>query len=501
MDEKERPTEESEEFEVLEEKIPVKSKVGFACAQTGSNILSGLGLGVIDVFYLKFTGLDPNLMALSWIIFAVWNSVNDPLIGIIQDKTKSKLGRRIPYLRYGSFVYIISFILIWFPMTDEPSLLFWNHFLMLFVFDTVYTMIGLITYSLPAEMALTEKERASIMLYAGTIGIVGVLIPIILPLIYLGENPDLVGFRTAMIIVGIISGLLIFFSSYVIKENRYAVMEESLGFFESIKETFKNKPFLILEITIFATVIMQNITTSYLVFLTDYLIDLNLKDPKNIAVLGILLVIAIIGIVWVIKNIPKYGVKKMGFYGMIGSAIGFSIFFIMGLILGPNQTNKLSMLTGLTPLIVVVIGLVVMILTSQPLMADAIDFDETLTGKRRETTYSGVNALITKPAVSIGKALFLTIIKHYGYISAEAGEVAPHPLEQPLSVSTGVLIAFCLIPTICLLIGAIALYFFPLDGPKWAATKRELQIIHKRKEAEFIEWLKKQDEQQAEEKR
>ena len=187
MDEKERPTEESEEFEVLEEKIPVKSKVGFACAQTGSNILSGLGLGVIDVFYLKFTGLDPNLMALSWIIFAVWNSVNDPLIGIIQDKTKSKLGRRIPYLRYGSFVYIISFILIWFPMTDEPSLLFWNHFLMLFVFDTVYTMIGLITYSLPAEMALTEKERASIMLYAGTIGIVGVLIPIVLPLICLGK--------------------------------------------------------------------------------------------------------------------------------------------------------------------------------------------------------------------------------------------------------------------------------------------------------------------------
>jgi GPH family glycoside/pentoside/hexuronide:cation symporter len=476
-----------------EEHIPVISKVGYGFAQTGNNLLSGLGLGVIDVFYLKFTGLDPRLMGISWLVFAVWNAINDPLIGIIEDRTKSKLGRRIPYLRYGSFIYVASFILIWYPFTSEPGLLFWNHLLMLFIFDTVYSMIGLITYSLPAEMALTQKERASIMLYAAGIGLIGIFIPLVLPLVFLGENPNLEGFRIAMIIVGLIAGSMIYFSSYVIKENRYAVLEESLGFFESIKETFKNKPFLILEITIFSTVIMQNIITGYVVFISDYLVDLNFKEPINLIIAVFLFALLILGIVWVVKNIPKYGVKKMTIYGMLVASIGFILLFGLGMILQPNQLNKLSLASGLGPLILVIIGIVVMTLTNQPLMADAIDFDETLTGKRRETTYSGVNALITKPAVSIGRAIFLFIIKEFGYISAEVGEIAPKPAEQPVSVAQGVLIAFCVVPTICLLIASFALMYFPLDGSEWLKKKRELQEIHKLKEEKYIEWLKKQE--------
>lgn len=139
------------------------------------------------------------------------------------------------------------------------------------------------------------------------------------------------------------------------------------------------------------------------------------------------------------------------------------------------------------PLLGIILGLIGFMLLSQPLMADCIDYDEVLTGKRRETTYSGINALITKPAVSVGRISFLLIIAAYGYKEGIAD-----PVKQDLSVATGVILAFTLVPIVCLIIGIIALRWYPLDGEDWRKQKLELQKIHIAKEKEYIEFLKKQ---------
>ena len=76
---------------LYEEKVPTKSKVAFGSAQSAHLFISGIGLGVIDIFYLKATNIHPFAMIISWALFIVWNMVNDPLIGVLQDKTKTKL--------------------------------------------------------------------------------------------------------------------------------------------------------------------------------------------------------------------------------------------------------------------------------------------------------------------------------------------------------------------------------------------------------------------------
>ena len=64
-------------------------------------------------FYTKYLGLDEGLASIVWIIFAVWNALNDPLFGYISDRTRSKLGRRIPYIRYGALLYGLVFVAFW----------------------------------------------------------------------------------------------------------------------------------------------------------------------------------------------------------------------------------------------------------------------------------------------------------------------------------------------------------------------------------------------------
>lgn len=476
----------SDETDIFEEHVPVSAKIAYGSAYSASSLISGIGLTAINIFYLKVLGLDPGAMAISWILFIVWNMINDPLIGILQDKTHTKIGRRIPYLRYGAPFYALAFIWIWFPFTNVKELLFFNHLLMLFVFDTLYSMMGLITYSLPAEMAVTSKERGNIMLYVTAIGSLGLVGSIVIPLIYLGEVPDVEGFRLMMIIFGILSGVVIYLSSYFIKENEYTVTEETLGFWQSIKECFKNKPFLIVEISIFSLVIMQNVVVGYLIFLFDYLADITMH-PFNIALLIIGIVIIAYYIIWLTKSIEKFGLKKMIQVGCIIAIIGFVALLFIGLSLNINQFNKLPFIGLFFPLLAILGGLLCYIIFNAPLMADVIDYDETLTGKRRETTYAGINALITKPAVSIGNALFLGIIALYNYDSNISD-----PKGQDVSVATGVIIAFTLIPAICLIIGVISLKWYPLDGKEWNLKKKELQRIHIQKEKDYIESLKKE---------
>ena len=95
-----------------EEKVSVSSKFWLCSADCLCGTLSGLITGGgMTYFYTKYLGLDEGLASIVWMIFAVWNALNDPLFGYISDRTKSKLGRRIPYIRYGALLYGVIFIL------------------------------------------------------------------------------------------------------------------------------------------------------------------------------------------------------------------------------------------------------------------------------------------------------------------------------------------------------------------------------------------------------
>ncbi|MGV9173785.1 MAG: MFS transporter, partial [Promethearchaeia archaeon] len=124
-------------------------------------------------------------------------------------------------------------------------------------------------------------------------------------------------------------------------------------------------------------------------------------------------------------------------------------------------------------------------LMGQMVMADVIDYDEVLTGKRRETTYSGANALLTKPAVSLAPWLFLTIINFFGFKS----EVS----VQTSSAQLGIMLGFTIIPAVFILFSAVAMKYFPLKGEKWQKEKEKLARIHREKERNYLRHLKEKD--------
>lgn len=444
-----------------EEKIKLSSKIWLCSADCLCSAASGLLTGGgMTYFFTKFLGLSEELASTVWIIFAVWNALNDPLFGYISDRTKSKLGRRIPYIRYGSFFYALFFILTWvkWPLGNSQTALFIQMLATLFLFDTLYTAIATSLYVMPYTMAVSNKARGNIFIMKIfftllSMGLPLVLFPIIKPEVSADPRP----FQLIMTAIGVVTFIVIFASTFFYKEKVTTDIDENPeNIFKSIVDCFKNRSFVIFEILSFTVIFIQTILMQGVIYYFD---EFTLPMPFAYGSLG---VGAVFGVILWSTKVKTWGVKKCTTLMCIIFAIGATLMAIFG-------GNNIVAVAGFFTAGMGFAGGMYLI----PLMnGDVIDYDETVTGNRREGMYAGVNSLITKPAISFANSAFIMIAKAFGYdMSLAAG-------QQSAMAKQGVLVAWMAIPAAMLIICAISLKFYPLAGEKWNETKQKLIALH-----------------------
>ncbi|MBN2228615.1 MAG: MFS transporter [Candidatus Thorarchaeota archaeon] len=456
----------------FDERLPVKSKLAFGLSQASMNLLQMIALGSAITFYYNIKlGLSEEWISLAWLIFAFWNALNDPLFGILQERIDTEMGRRIPVLRFGSLFYALTFIICWFPFMGNTQIaLFWNLVLVLFLFDSMFTMLGLVQTALPAEMCITQEARSNLSLYNVILGSLGGMVAMVLPLILLTDetstelNPF---FQPAMVFLAVVAGSVLFVASFALTENEYARKEESFGFIESMIKTIKNKEFLAFEAMNFFHEMAFTIVTGSMIYYVQYVVVLRglLASIPLIIVFLFMLIFSFLAD----RMVKKRGLKQVYILGLIISSIGLIILFFAG--------DWLPLV--IISLVVVGIGFGPVTLIWSPLLADVIDYDEISTGKRRETTYAGMNALLTKPAISIANAIFLLVISGYGFDNTL--------IIQPDSAIFGIRLGFTLFTALYFIISTFAFWkWYNLDGEEWLAKKTELGKIHIQKEKEYI---------------
>ena len=471
----------SQNLELPEERVSISTKVGFGFGALANTILNGFVYANITFFYNQKLNADATLLGIAWLLFAIWNTVNDPIVSYFIDNTRTKLGRRIPYIRYGSGLYALAFIFCWIPIAapGDQIALFFNFLIVLFFLDTMYSIVGCCFFCLPAEIAITAKGRASVSLYASLIGFINIIIGIVLPILLLTSQegiPDI--FYGSIIVIGLLCGLILFVTSYFYQENMFAQLQPYEPFLEGLKLTIKNKPFWIFMIPAFFIAIAYPIFQTGLLYYVDYVISgMDLLSFVLALIIGIM-----IGFGFNVMKVASVGPKKLMMLNLSIISVGFFIMFLM---------NKYTGLVAL-PTFLAGFGFAGALVCNTVLMGDIIDNDEIITGKRREAIYGGVNAIVTKPSLSIANWLFLSILTAFQFIDPLL--VGDEYVKQTQTASgiLGITIAFCLVPCILTAICALALYFYPLDGSEWLKKKKELIEIHKRKEKEYLQSLVKE---------
>ncbi|MFN8596445.1 MAG: MFS transporter [Anaerolineae bacterium] len=450
--------------------VPVKSRVWVSIADASTATLQSLvGSGALTYFFTRWRGLDPSLAATVWLLFGIWNAVNDPLFGYISDRTKSKLGRRLPYIRYGAPIIALAFIAFWldWPGTaNNQTGMFIQLLLALFVFDTLYTAIATSIYVMPYEMALSNKARGSILIWKVAFTIFPTAVPLVLiPIIQPGPGDDATMFRTVMTLFGLGMGALILISTNFYQEKHFMQDEQQPPIFSAFRECFRNRSFLVFEVVSFTAIYIQTALMQGVLYYFDEL-------KVSALPLYLALLVGIVGglIVWV-KQRDTWGIKQSMTLLCLLFAIGCAILLVFGREVALAAIGFLLLGVGFS-------GMMYLI----PLMnGDVIDMDEHRTGLRREGMYAGVNSLITKPAISIAQAVFLGLIGAFGYDQTLAKGA------QSASAQTGILIGWAAVPALLLFICFVLMRYYPLAGAEWAKIKHQLAHAHRDKEKRYLE--------------
>ena len=95
-------------------RLDLRYKVIWGLAALGTAVISGTFGALLPIFFQDYLGLSAKWIAIGAAIYAIWNAINDPIFGYITDSTRSKRGRRIPYMRFTAPFLALTFILVWF---------------------------------------------------------------------------------------------------------------------------------------------------------------------------------------------------------------------------------------------------------------------------------------------------------------------------------------------------------------------------------------------------
>lgn len=458
--------------EFYQETVPLRSRIGIAGAYSAVEIMQALvAYSWLTYYFIRLRGLSLQYSTIVWLLFGIWNAINDPLFGWISDRTKSNLGRRLPYIRYGAPILTIGFILFWIDIPGTSGNqwgLFLQMLLALFLYDALYTAIATCLWIMPFEVAISNKARGSIYLWEIIFMVFTIAIPFTLERTVKPDVGDLAGIallRTIMIALGIFMGAIILISTFFYREKRFPQGEEQFPFFKSLKECFKNRSFVVFEVISFTftfgrTALMQGI---FLYF--------DEVDVSPAILYGALAAGIVAGILLWFNRRDVWGIKASVSRMCLSFAAGCALVLLFG------RTTPLAAV-GLFLFGLGFSGGMYLV----PLMnGDVVDMDENRTGLRREGMYAGVNSFITKPAISLAQAVLLTILGWYGYNAALVKGA------QSFQAETGIIIGWVLPTGVLLILSILAMRWYPLDGSAWEQIKRRLVAIHAEKEQRYLQ--------------
>jgi glycoside/pentoside/hexuronide:cation symporter, GPH family len=341
--------------------------------------------------------------ALVQFIGKISDSLSNPLVGYLSDRTKSRWGRRIPYIIFGTPLMALSTALIWFPPDSQPSMAN-NLWLLvnLVVFWGSYTFVVAPYLALMPEIARSNEERIKVggwmaggdilgFLVAG--GVVGILISVLKGKVNLGPIND--PYKLLFIISGFAVLILFYLTWWFIKETPHSEAKEvKLGFFESISETLKNPtfPYWILTITLLNPI--RGVIFGVMPYFARDVLKLG-QDAEMFAGFFQMGILVGAGLCLPLINwaANKYGKKVVFMYGVLTFAVVMPINVAIAFLPLPPDTLKWVSMAGF---VLLGPGAASMLTLWRPIISDTIDFDEKLTGYRREAIYMGVEGLIGK---------------------------------------------------------------------------------------------------------
>jgi glycoside/pentoside/hexuronide:cation symporter, GPH family len=443
-------------------KLSFVRKLAYGVGDVGPALVATISGFFLNVFLLDVAGLEPYLAAIIFLVVKVWDSLNDPIIGTLTDRTNTRWGRRRPWLLFGAVPFGLAWFLQWLVPDLGTAGLFIYYLVVALLLDTSLTCVNVPYTALTPEIAPEYNERTSLNTFRFSFSILGGMFALMFHDTILKSLPDITtGYMVSAAVLGgviIITNWITF--AAITETHQKSEDEEEPGFIEGFKIAFGNRPFIMVTgIYLMSWLAIQFIQANMLFYVRYWM-----NDEDNFIYLAMALQISIFLflIVWA-KVSARIGKRHAYFCGVgLWMSVMVFIFFIQ-----PGQMVLLGALAVLAGA-----GASVAYLIPWSMLPDVVDVDELNTGLRREGVYYGFFVFLQKLGISLGLAFSNLILQVVDYIPAVPGE--PFPVQNDT-----VLLAFRLfisfVPLVILILSLPIAYKYPITRRRHAEIRAELE--------------------------
>jgi GPH family glycoside/pentoside/hexuronide:cation symporter len=448
-------------------KLSFSTKLAYGAGDLGPAIAANLGVFFALYFFTNVAGLSAGLAGSILLIGKIWDGINDPMVGVLSDRTKNRWGRRLPWMLYGAIPFGIFFFLQWIVpnvSADRSAnnwVLFWYYVIIAILFNTFYTAVNLPYTALTPELTQDYNERTNLNSFRFAFSIGGSILSLILAQVIF-DKLKIPATQQYLVLAGIctiISVLSLFWCVWGVRDRVLAYEAqrderdeteepEHLPLAEQLRIAFGNRPFLFVAgIYLFSWLGVQ-VTASILPYFVVNRMELPEKDFPlvAIAVQGTSLVMLFI---WRAIS-DRVGKKAVYFMGMILWIIAQAGLYF----LRPGQVGLMYFLAILAGF-----GVSTAYLIPWSMMPDVIELDELNTGQRREGIFYAFMVFLQKLGLALGLFLVGQALEFSGFIERVPGQPIP---RQPDPAVFAIRIAIGPLPTIALIFGLILAYFYPI---------------------------------------
>lgn len=427
--------------------LPRKEKYAFSTALMGQTMIYNFVNLYLMIFYTDVLGISAAAAGTLFLVARVWDAVNDPLMGVVVDKTKTRLGKCRPYILYCSLPIALFTVLLFTNPDLSPVMKIVYASVTYILWGMAYTAVDIPLWTLSSRMTADSNERKSLIASGRIFNVIGSALPVflVIPLKMLfGRGDEAKGYFWAIVAFCIVAVPLLLQGFFGTTERVMEMLnkkEHKVKVKDILDSLFKNQPLLLLLLSSLLSVLI-NLPITAGIFYATY----NLGDEGYMALLaGTVLVASGIGC----GIAPALGRRYTGRNILIATSAMASFLFVIAYF--ACASGNMVLIVLLTFIIGVLLGIPLVLRTS--MMADTIEYAQAKTGVRNEGIIFASLTFVSK--LKMGAASFFVgmVLKFSGYI--------PN-IEQTPEALNGIMLTMTLLPALGAALSVIPMLFYTL---------------------------------------
>lgn len=455
----------------LKQYLSKKEKIGYGLGDMASNLYFQTFVVFMPIFYTDVFGLAPAAMGTMMLFSRFWDAANDPLMGMIADRTDTKWGKFRPYIAgFAIPIGLAGFLAFNTPNFGASGNLIYAYVTYILLM-MMYTGVNVPYAALMGVITPNSAERTSVSQYRFAFAFIGQFIAgaVTLGLVqYFGSGNEAIGWKMVMVLYGIVAAALLFGTFSLTKERVLPKVSKQNRIKDDLKDLMKNKPWILMGLATFfqlTFIVMRGSSTTYYFRYFVGNQELNLLGMNidlgyalfTSSFIGVGTVATFIGAL-LTSRINKYFSKKTIYSRfLIMSAICSLLFYFLA-------PENILLIYTLNALVSFFFGSVSV--TQWAMYTDTADYGEWKFGRRSTALIMAASLFALKMGLTAGGTIVGWVLEGYGFIANET---------QTESTLLGIKMLMSVFPALFGIIGGFLVLFYPITDEKMVEIEMDLK--------------------------